>query len=144
MLLEKEILLLNTNKFAYMKSNNVLSRFIVLIKNIVFKHFLSKILFFATVIFFLSSFNSQYKTPLWITFLTEEDGTMHTCHRSDYLEMMEFMEWNNETIELHEIDKHYKSLDYWMWERVEKKVNFRKNWYAHPNYVESLDKYCVN
>lgn len=89
-----------------------------------------------------SSFNSKYPTSLWITFLTEKDGTTHSCHRSNYLDMMEYFEINSIVIENSEKDYNYKFYDYHIWERFTKYEN-RTFWIDHPNFKRTLDKYCV-
>jgi hypothetical protein len=90
---------------------NLLSQKLVLTKRFVFKHIVSKILFFALVLFFLSSFNKPFPEPLYKTYLIEEDGTVHKCHRSNYLEMMEYFQVNEDNREY---------LEYLEWEHKDK------------------------
>jgi hypothetical protein len=65
-----------------------LYRLLVLTKRFIFKNFLTKILFFALVLFFLSSFNKPFPEPVYYE-IDFGDGVTHLWSRQVYYDLAE-------------------------------------------------------
>jgi len=127
-----------------------IAEYLVFTKTLIFKNLVSKILFFASVLFFLSSFNRPYPHPEYYTFETS-DGVIHKWSREVYFDYYGTIEETTNEVYLKydkmshfEID-HTAILIVSQEKRALNKI--RENeimWKVHPNFKPTLDKYCVN